>query len=167
MLLHALVSLLFVPIQATSGLPPLDDKGIEAAIKSGHLSVAREALERRVNADPRDFRAHLLLGIVYEEQNEPNRAIEQFRRSKEIRPQDPSPHVNLGKAFARQGDLDGAFQEFTAAIQLDRKNAVAYGNRATLQMARKHWVEAEADLRVALTLTPMIRTSLSLSLTLR
>src|ERR1700684_2656339 len=154
MLLSAVTVLLFVQLPPGSDVPPLDDKGVETAIKTGHLSLAREALERRLNADPRDFRAHLLLGIVYEEQNEPKRAIEQFQKSKDIRPQDSSPRVNLGKALARQGDLDGAFEEFTAAIQLDRKNAVAYSNRATLQMSRKHWVEAEADLRVALALAP-------------
>jgi len=61
---------------------------------------------------------------------------------------------NRGLAYIAKGDLDSALSDFTASIENDPSFAVAYMNRAKINVARRHFDLAEADLDKAVRLPP-------------
>jgi len=91
---------------------------VERAIQERKFAWAQQELTNRLEAEPTDFRAHMLLGIVLDEQNQPADAARRFQKAVQLQPQSPAAHINLGKHAARVGDLAQATQEFEAAIRI-------------------------------------------------
>src|SRR5271168_1462976 len=118
MLAGILLSLLFF-----TGMYPGSNEpsyaGVEQQIQRGELTAAQETLDRALAANERDFPAHLLMGIVLQEEGHPEDALKHFNRARALRPNDPAPYVNIGRVLASQGDLDSAAHEFSTAARLD------------------------------------------------
>lgn len=143
----------FLPAAASSS-GDIDYSRIEHAIEQRDFRAAQRELERRLESDPQDSRAHMLLGIVYDEENEPKSATAQFRISIRLRPKDPTPHVNLGKSNAFHGDLKGAAAEFRTALALDPRNTTARENLGLLFLGERKYDEALAVFQKVVALDP-------------
>lgn len=63
-------------------------------------------------------------------------------------------YVNRGNAFARQGDLDSAIDDFTKAIRRNSRSLVAYFNRGNAHFAQENFDQAIADFSRAISLQP-------------
>lgn len=148
-----LLCLLFA-ISLLSGLGEPDYANVEKEIQRGELTAATTTLEQALAANERDFQAHLLLGIVLQEQGHPDRAIKEFDRARGLRPNDPSPYVNIGKTLTSLGDLEAAAGQFSIAVRLDPSNATAYGDWGILLFHQQRWNEAITELRKAVALAP-------------
>ena len=61
-----------------------------------------------------------MLGNVYKENNEPEKAVAALRRAIELQPDQPSPHITLAAILIRQGDTAGATAERKIAADLSR-----------------------------------------------
>src|ERR1700748_2112317 len=73
---------------------------VERQIQRGELTAAETTLEKAIAANDKDFRAHLLLGIVCQEEGRPKEALRHLARARELRPRDPAAYVNIGRVLA-------------------------------------------------------------------
>jgi tetratricopeptide (TPR) repeat protein len=70
-------------------------------------------------------------------------------------------HVGRGLAFASKGDLDRAVADFTEAVRLNPKDALAYSNRGLTFADKGDFDRAIADYTTAIRLNPLPRSDLS------
>jgi tetratricopeptide (TPR) repeat protein len=131
-----------------------DYRATEAKIASRDFAAARSELEGRLEAAPRDARAHLLLGIVFAETANLGAAEQHFRKAAQLNPADPAAYVNLGKLLAARGDRKVAAKEFEAALKRDAANTTAHVNLGLIQIAEKQFTQAESHLNKAVVLAP-------------
>jgi tetratricopeptide (TPR) repeat protein len=146
-----LILVLFTSAQATS---TPDWPAIEKAIREHRYAWAEQELENYLRSEPRDFRAHMLMGIVLDENNEPAKAEQHLLEAVKLRPDAPAAHLNLGKHYAREGELAAALSEFESALRLDPNDPTAHNNLGLILIARGKTVDALGEFRKAVTLAP-------------
>ena len=67
-----------------------------------------------------DFpQAHEELGNALLAQNNPDKAIESFRKAIELNPENPSSLIKLGKIYSALGRKEEAEESYKAALALD------------------------------------------------
>jgi Flp pilus assembly protein TadD len=100
-----------------------------------------------------------MLGNVYKQNDQPDKAIAALRRAIELMPNQPSPHITLASILVRQGDTAGAAAERKIAADLSRvavsrqrANFSLDSGRALLQ--RGQVAEAVTQLQAAVTADP-------------
>jgi chemotaxis protein methyltransferase CheR len=102
-----------------SGRPasgPGDDAGELSLI--GSLPYSRDALEQLVARNPVAAAAHLRLGLLYLDQNEPHLAFEAMRRATFLDPGDAFAQFTLGRSCAQTGQSALANRAFANALRL-------------------------------------------------
>ena len=82
------------------------------------LVGARLEFERAVELDPNDADAHLQLGMVYDEQKLPDRAVSEYRTAIQVNPRLAAAHYRLAQDYERLGKKDKAEAEFAQYEQL-------------------------------------------------
>ncbi len=132
----------------------LDYAKIEKAIQERNFVWAQHELEQHLREEPRDSRAHILLGIVLEECQEPQRAAEHFQEAVRLQPGAPEPHLNLGNHYARAGDLAAAVREFQFALRLNPGDPTARSNLGLALMGQKKYSEAATEFQKVVELNP-------------
>ena len=132
------LSLAFVLVSCAWRLPAssFDYQRIESAIQERDFASAQQELEKRLQAEPEDYRAHMLLGIVLDEQGRPADAAGHFQKAVQLQPQSPAAHINLGKHDGRVGDLAGAAKEFESAIRLSPSDTAGHNNLGLVFMSQ-------------------------------
>ena len=103
--------------ESTSETPQEVEQG-EAAIQKGDYATAQSLLEKAVAANPDDYLAWFDLGYVYKATNQPDKAIEAYRKSIACKPDVFESNLNLGILLARQGSNTEAAKYLRAATQL-------------------------------------------------
>jgi Tfp pilus assembly protein PilF len=88
---------------------------------TGAKRRTRSAEIRKRGVKPDYAQAHSSLGLLYWNQNDHSKALEEFRQAVMSDPDLPEPHYNLGLALAQSGHLDEATRELKEAISLDPK----------------------------------------------
>jgi len=63
-------------------------------------------------------------------------------------------HVNLGSTLFREGDLDGAAQQFTQAVAIDSRWPVAHNNLGLIFMNQGQLQNAEREFKTELAVNP-------------
>ena len=81
-----------------------------------------EDLKETVRENPRDLSAWVKLGDIYSKHNQYREAIEAYRQSLFIRPNDPDIRTNLGLMLKDLGDDDGAIEELKKAAQYNPRH---------------------------------------------
>jgi predicted O-linked N-acetylglucosamine transferase (SPINDLY family) len=116
-----------------------------------------EALCRQiVQSSPEQFEALELLGIVAARTRRADEAARLLRRAATVRPDDPSPHNNLGNVLKDLGSFEEALQSFDRALELNPGFAYAYNNRAHALEGLGRYTEALASYDRALELDPSL-----------
>jgi len=131
-----------------------DAAQVEQAIEQREFPRARQLLEQRLQAAPNDFRAHMLLGIVLDEQNDPADAESHLAKAVELQPRSAAAHINFGKHAARAGQLARATQEFEAAIRLAPGEPSGHTNLGLLLLAQGKNSAALVQLQTAAAQSP-------------
>jgi Tfp pilus assembly protein PilF len=106
---------------------------------------------KAIELSPRLVEAFHNRGTAWLEKAEPGRAIIDFDRAIALAPRAAS-YNGRGKARETRGDLDGAFADYTKAIDLDTGYALAYANRASVLAIKGRIVEATKDFQMCLKL---------------
>lgn len=127
---------------------------VEQAIRNRNFAWAQKDLEGRLQTAPGDFRAHMLLGIVLDEQNQPAEAAQHFQKAVQLQPRSAAAHINLGKHDARVGDLAHAAAEFEAAIRLDPADPAGHSNLGLVLMAQRNISSALGEFQQAANAAP-------------
>src|SRR5439155_12092170 len=94
----------------------------------GDWPIAEFHVQRAVVLSPHDYRSHLLLSVIQENQGNLQAAEESARGALKLAPGNLQAHWQLGALLLRKGDLAGSLEEFHAA---------ASGHIAYLQEALK------------------------------
>ena len=130
-ILLALLCLAAVPLRADS----FDYGAVEQAVRQRNFAFAQQELQKQLSLMPADYRAHMLLGIVLDEENRPLEALQHFERAVQLQPRSAAAHLNLGKHAARAGEPKLGTREFQAAIRLRPHDSPAHANLGLLLLA--------------------------------
>jgi tetratricopeptide (TPR) repeat protein len=127
---------------------------LEQEIQHGEFTAAETTLQQLLAANESDFRGHLLLGIVFQEEGRSGEALQELEKARKLRPNDPASYVNTGRVLASQGELESAAEQFAAAIRLDPNSATAHSNWGIVLYHQQQWNQAITHLRKAVSLKP-------------
>jgi tetratricopeptide (TPR) repeat protein len=103
----------------------------EALMAVKDLRGARAALERAIQKNPREARAHYFLGLVAGEEGDLERAVGHFKRAAALEPQNPNIHYNLGYALEKLGKAAEAEEAYRTTLKLDRAPRETRRNAST------------------------------------
>jgi tetratricopeptide (TPR) repeat protein len=144
-----------------------DDDIAAAALAVLHQTRGEESAIRRLLVDligrldrrERAVRARwaVLLGFIGDRRraaNDPRAAVLAYRRALEVRPDHAPTLLNLGLAYAQQGDYSSAEQAYAESIRLDASNTLAYVNLGIARAARGDEQGAAATYREAIAVDP-------------
>ncbi|HWD18632.1 MAG TPA: tetratricopeptide repeat protein [Verrucomicrobiae bacterium] len=98
--------------------------------KAGRLDDAAKNLRAALDVNPELPAAHMLLGQILLQQNQPAAALGQFDLLLQFTPKDPEAHWWRGNALSANQDPVGAINEFSEALKLDPKFAAAMNDLA-------------------------------------
>ncbi len=112
--------------------------------------------KRALAVTPDNDLAHNNLGMFYEQSDNPDAAIPQYKSALQARYRVISPVVyyNLGNAFFRKGQLDQAVAYYEGALQLQPDLATAHHNLGVVLFHKGQIDEAIAHWRQALLIQP-------------
>jgi tetratricopeptide (TPR) repeat protein len=140
-------------------MPNPNDAALQQAVSAlqrGDGATAERICRAIVEANPVQFQALYLLGIVAGQARRPEEALEWFSRAAQAQPGHADIQYNLGVAFgevARHGDAVGAYER---ALALDPKRAEAHYNRGVSLDALGNYAEALASYDRAVALQPKL-----------
>jgi Flp pilus assembly protein TadD len=139
-----------------AALPQLGD-AIQLAIghhQAGRLTEAESLYKQILVANPEQFDAIHLLGVLSHQTGDTNRAVALIGRASAIRPDDPAVHLNLGVAYQALRHLDNAEACFRRALALKPDWENAHNSLGTVLHARGDHAAAEFCFRQAVTCNP-------------
>jgi tetratricopeptide (TPR) repeat protein len=71
---------------------------------------------------------HVTLGLVYDHQNEPERAMDEYRHAMQLEPSNVFAHYNMAVSYARLGRKTDAISEFEACLRYDPEGKISQEN---------------------------------------
>ena len=171
----AALTLITAGCVTTSSLPPAETNNKDAArynlelgisyLRQNNLQAAREKLERAIRAEPDLARAHAVLGIVFEQLEDPKGAEREYRRAVELDGMDPDS-LNALAIFicSRKQKPEEALKLFDRAIAVplsvkDANRPMLFTNAGTCAKS-VNLALAENYLRAALAQDPKFRDAL-------
>ena len=95
------------------------------------LQYAQKALA--LDAD--SWRVHNLLGAIYTDKKEFEKAAVAFRAAMRLAPNEPMPHSDLAKIFLAQGRYDEALESANTAIRLAPRTPYFQEQRRQIESA--------------------------------
>jgi predicted TPR repeat methyltransferase len=116
-----------------------------------------QGLYRRVlEADPRQFDALHLLGVIERQRGRPARAVELIEEALRVEPMQARAHCNLGAALQDLDRVDDALASYEAALRLDPAYALAWDNRGNTLRRLGRLQEALDSYERALGISPAL-----------
>ncbi len=94
-------------------------KDAAEAIAAGKLDVAENELQTVLRADPKEYRALNLLGVVRAQQHREKEAEQLFKQAIAQKPDFASAHVDLGLLYSQMNRNDDALPEFQKTLEID------------------------------------------------
>ena len=124
--------------------------------QQGRLDQAQALYRRVLAANPRQFDALHLSGVIERQRGNPLRAVELIGEALRVDPQQARAHCNLGAALQDLGRVDDALASYEAALRLDPGYALAWDNRGNTLRRLGRLPEALDSHERALSLTPAL-----------
>jgi tetratricopeptide (TPR) repeat protein len=98
--------------------------------------------------------AHTVLGDAFLAESRIDEALEQYRQTIELAPQDPNSHVSLGMVLYGLERFNAAADEFRAALGMDDHCAAAHTGLASACWGQHQYVEARGEFLRSLEIDP-------------
>jgi cytochrome c-type biogenesis protein CcmH/NrfG len=114
----------------------------EQDLKAGKPDAARARVEKLLQQDPTDAKAHALLGRALLALRYGQRAETEFREAIRLAPKSPEGYRGLGLLKTEQGDAAEATKAFEAALKLDPHDVETTTGLAKLYGLRGDWKQA-------------------------
>ncbi len=112
--------------------------GAMASIYHFHKKMLPEALQYAQKAlalDADSWRVHNLLGAIYTDTKEFEKAVGAFKAAMRLAPNEPMPPSDLAKVFLAQGKYDEALEFVNTAIRLAPREPYFQGQRRQIESA--------------------------------
>jgi len=78
------------------------------ALAQGQVEQAKSFLEQAIAAEPRNYKAYLVLGdISFAQRNNPQ-AIRYYQKAVSLKPDLTEAYQKMGNSYSRQGDYENA-----------------------------------------------------------
>jgi len=126
----------------------------------GRYAKALVYFRRAIRVNPTHAPSHDYLGQVAGKQRRWGAAVRAHARAATLEPWETRFMNNLGYALFEMGEIDKALRCFNHAVALDRKNHVAYYNRALAHYAKRDVAGVVQNLRMAIRYNPANRSYL-------
>jgi tetratricopeptide (TPR) repeat protein len=123
-------------------------------VAEGDATRAEQAFREAIRLNPGYSESHTWLGFALTQARRYDAALAAHRAAIALAPDRPWPIVQLGRTLYVKGDLSGAIERFTAAIELDSTYAHAYLYRGLARRRNGDPRGALADFRKILALRP-------------
>jgi cellulose synthase operon protein C len=130
---------------------------IRALIGEKRFDEAEVELRGLLAANPRSFRANLMMGRVLERKREHTRAVEHFEAARAADPTRAEPALMAGKAYLHLKNIPRAGEAFQVALDLDPRTAGAHFGLAQVHFLADELEQAETHLRKALDFDPQLK----------
>ena len=111
-------------------------------------------MQPTVYLKPSFAEAHFNLGVVFDRKGMADDAIKEYGRAARFKPDYMKAHYNLAVALTNKGLIDHAKQELAVVGSIRHKKALEHYNRGVELANRDHFVDAMAEFRDALRLSP-------------
>ena len=137
---------------------PSDDDALvyqaQMQISDGDVNDAAQKLETVVKNSPKNSEGHYALGVAYEKLGYTERAESEWREALRLQPNLLDAARALASAAMQQGDANTLDEASSQLIVLQPATPEGYALRALANINRKHYGEAEADVRRAIAIAP-------------
>jgi predicted O-linked N-acetylglucosamine transferase (SPINDLY family) len=121
---------------------------------AGEWDRAVQACRRLLDADPQDFDALTLLGVIAAHTNRAAEASDLLKRAVAVRPDDAAAHANYGNVLFGFGRLEEALDNYQRALEIRPDLAEAHYNRANVLRELRRHTESLAGYERALRFKP-------------
>jgi tetratricopeptide (TPR) repeat protein len=120
------------------------------------LSVdgALQYFTERVDSHPEEPAYWNNRGRVWEEKQQLDKAIADYRAAAKLAPNDSTTHNNLGTALQKQGDHASAIKHYDRALRGDPQNPTVYYNRGRANQYSGNYAAATKDYAEAIRVDP-------------
>jgi tetratricopeptide (TPR) repeat protein len=129
-------------------------RGDASGEESDNLDKAIREYTEAIRRDPKDAKAYLMRGSLWNVKNELDNAIKDCSEAIRLDPKFASAYSNRANAWSQKGELDNAIKDFTEAIRFDPKDANAYNRRGETWSLKGDLDNAIKDHTEAIRLAP-------------
>jgi len=116
--------------------------------------IAMEQIARLLTVAPDSYHVHQLLGQLYVDREEDEKALAEYLAVAAARPNLPDVHFWLGHLYWKHGDADHAFAELTRQLEIDPGHPEANGEMGAVLVAKDRTAEAIPHLESAIRSKP-------------
>jgi len=116
--------------------------------------VAKAQIARLLAVAPDSYHVHQLLGQLFVDREEDEKALAEYLAVAAARPNLPDVHFWLGHLYWKHGDADHAFAELTRQLELDPGHPEANGELGAVLVAEDRAAEAIPHLELAIRTKP-------------
>jgi tetratricopeptide (TPR) repeat protein len=116
--------------------------------------VAIAQIARLLAVAPDSYHVHQLLGQLYVDREEDEKALAEYLAVAAARPNLPDVHFWLGHLYWKHGDADHAFAELTRQLEIDPGHPEANGELGAVLVAKDRTAEAIPHLELAIRSKP-------------
>lgn len=116
--------------------------------------LSLQQIEQLVATFPDSYHVHQLLGELYADRGEDEKAISEYRAVAAAEPDLPGIHFWLGHLYWKHGQADDAVRELTRELQLNPLHPEANGELGAVLVAQGHFADAVPYLQSAIRIKP-------------
>jgi tetratricopeptide (TPR) repeat protein len=116
--------------------------------------ISMGQIDRLLAVAPDSYHVHQLLGQLYVDRGEDDKALTEYLAVAAARPDLPDVHFWLGHLYWKHGDADHALVELTRQLELDPGHAEANGELGAVLVAENRIEEAIPHLELAIRSKP-------------
>ncbi len=109
---------------------------------------------KAVDVAPKYLEGHALLGYYYDQIEESDKAIAQYRTIVELNPKYEPGQLSLGIAIYKANQFDASEQALVAAVALDSRDSQAHFYRASIWLTRNDLPRAQDEAELAIRTAP-------------
>jgi tetratricopeptide (TPR) repeat protein len=124
-----------------------------------HRLLSLGVLDRLLTAYPDSYRSHQLLAQTYEQRDEDDKAIVEYKKVEELVPTLPGIHYSLGHLLVKDGDLEQATVQLKEELRLNSDQPEANAEMGMALLAQDQAPAAVQFLTKAISLQPDLWTA--------
>ncbi len=114
----------------------------QAHLQMGNDEAAEQELRQALTLDPKLWKSHNLLGILYDRQKWHHKAVAEYKAGLALQPGEPALHNNLGMAYYLSGQYEEAIRAFQQALLSGTGESKIYNNLGLAYAKLKRYREA-------------------------